>query len=114
MTQSDLKEYVHDALLNEEQRLISGYYEFTEEILLPFNGSEILFLLGHAILDTACCGATGCGYALVQGFIENRHFRTDDKGRPVSKILPIDDETMQKEIESLIKKVEMVQQVIFA
>jgi hypothetical protein len=105
-------DYAHQSL-NTEIRFISGYCEFTKEVILSFDGKKVYYLVGHGVLDTACCGRGGCGYANVKGFVEDYRYKTLPDGTPVSRITLIRDETARREIEAKIRGQEMVQQVIF-
>ena len=51
--------YVHQPL-NQEVTAIGGHYLLVKEVRLPFEGREVLYLVGHAAFDTICCGPGGC------------------------------------------------------
>jgi len=106
------KEFIHYPL-NEEVRFISGYYQFAEEVRMVFGEDVLLVLLGHGVVDTACCGTTGCAYALIAGIVEDWKFRQNTDGLPVSRVAPVASEESRKEIEALLKKDHLVQQVVF-
>jgi hypothetical protein len=74
----------------------------------------VFYLKGYAIFDTTCCGAGGCGYALVQGAVEEWKTETDSEGLPVSRIRPVEDPDRRDAIARLIKARDTVQQVQFA
>lgn len=103
-----LRRYVHKEL-NREVTAIGGYYFFDKEVRLPFEGGEILDLIGYAVLNTSCCGVAGCGYALVQGFVEKWQSETDDRAFPVSLADPITDHAVKRRISDLIMADEPVQ-----
>lgn len=105
-------EYTHPRL-NEPVRAIGGEYVLVKEERLPFRGREVLYLVGYAVLDTACCGVGGCGYALVPGFVVEWKSGLSPDGRPVSKVERIQDEALQAEIRRRILEVETVHQVRF-
>ena len=107
-------EYVHQEL-NREITAIGGHYVLTKEVRLPFRGREVLYLVGCAVVDTSCCGAGGCAYALVPGFILEWKSQTDGDGLAVSQVEPIRDEATQREVRRLIEMEEEgpVHQVIF-
>lgn len=107
-----MKDYVHRTL-EEEVVAIGGHYRFTDEVRLPFGGKQVLYLKGYAFFDTSCCGASGCAYALVQGFIEDWKSRQDSDGFFISRVRPIEDPDLQRQINRLIKNKELVQQVRF-
>ena len=67
-TNTEIKDFVHPDL-GREVTAIGGYYVFDREIRLPYNGREILYFVGYAVLDSSCCGAGGCAYVFVPGFI---------------------------------------------
>ncbi len=108
----DLREYVHREL-EEEVMAIGGHYKFTDERRLPLEKREVLYLKGYALFDNACCGAGGCGYARVQGFIEQWKNRKNSEGYFVSLVKPVADPALRQRISRLIKEREMVQQVQF-
>ena len=110
--QDSIRDFVHPNL-NEEIRFLPGYYVLTEEERLPFQGREILYFLGHGVLDNSCCGYGSVYYALVPGFIVEWKYGENEEGRPVTRVEPIWDEALQKEIMNLLKEKEAVLQVNF-
>lgn len=99
--------------LNQQITAIGGNYLFIKEARLPVNGEEVLYLLGNAIFDTSCCGFGGCAYAMVPGIIKVYKYKTDENGRPVSKVTAIADPRLQEKIKSLIRQKHLVHQVNF-
>ena len=108
----NVTEYIHRPL-DEEVRFISGYYLLTDENRLPHGNGTVLVLMGHAVVDTACCGTTGCGYALVPGFVERWKYKQNGDGLAVSQVIPIQDDELKAQIESKIRKDSFLHQVIF-
>lgn len=104
--------YVHRPL-DEDYIAIAGSYRLTKEDCLPFRGGQVLYLIGHAAFDTACCGAGGCAYALVPGLVLDWMGSTDPEGHPVSQVAPIRDQLVQEMVGRLIQAREVVQQVLF-
>ena len=104
--------YVH-LELNQEVTAIGGHYVLVKEVRLPFGGREILYLVGHAAFDTACCGVGGCAYALVPGFVLNWKGQTNADGLAVSRMEAIQDKDEQEQVQRLIEKREPVHQVLF-
>jgi hypothetical protein len=104
--------FPHDEL-NREVDAISGHYVITDEHRVVFQGRELLYLVGYGIVDTSCCGTGGCGYALVPGFVEAWKSDTDERGRPVSLVEPIQDEDRRRAISRWIMERETIQQVQF-
>jgi hypothetical protein len=109
---SSLQDYVHRGL-DEEVAAIGGRYTLTAEDRLPFGHREVLYLLGWAVFDTTCCGAGGCSYAFVPGFIVGWKTRRNGDGQEVSLVEPIRDPSMQEAVRLLIEEKETVQQVTF-
>ncbi len=105
-------DYVHPEL-DQEVTAVSGWYVVTKEARLPFKGQEVLYVTGYAVVDTSCCGAGGCGYAFVPGFILKWKYKTNETGLPVSRTQPRSDPVVQGEIRHLIQEREMVNQVNF-
>ena len=105
-------EYLHQPL-GQEVEAIAGRYVLAKELRLPFSGREVLCLIGHAAFDTACCGAGGCGYAVVPGFIRKWKIRRAGAQEEITEVEPVADETARREIEATLKKQEGVHQVNF-
>jgi len=99
--------------LNEQVTAIGGSYFLTKEVRLPFEGDELLYLIGSAIFDTTCCGTGGCAYALVPGFVREWKYTVDANGRPVSQVSPVAGDRMRESIKAVILKTESVHQVDF-
>lgn len=106
------QEYVHQEL-NQEVTAIGGWYVLAKEERLPFQGREVLYLVGHAAFDTACCGTGGCVYALVPGFILHWKKERNGDGLAVSLVEPIRDGGVQEQVRRLIEMDEGVHQASF-
>jgi hypothetical protein len=109
---STLQDYVHREL-DEEVAAVGGRYTLTAEFRLPFGHREVLYLLGWALFDTACCGAGGCSYAFVPGFIVDWKTSRNGEGLEVSLVEPIRDPSVQDAVRLLIEGKQIVQQVTF-
>ncbi len=107
-----MHEYIHHEL-NREVTAIGGHYVLTKEVRLPFEGREILYVVGYAVVDNSCCGVGGLAYALVPGFIQDWKSTTNNEGLAISLVEPIDNQTAQREIRQLIERNEIVHQVRF-
>ena len=105
-------DFIHP-VLNKAVRTISGHYILSREKRLPYNGREVLYLIGCAVVDSSCCGPGGCSYALVPGYIKDWKYKTDGGDLSVSRVQPIRDAGDQSQIRQMIMKVESVQQVNF-
>ena len=99
--------------LGQEVTAIGGHYVFGKEIRLSFHSREILYFVGYAVLDSTCCGVGGCAYVLVPGFIRQWKYKKNRDGCLISKMDPIRDLAVQKDVRRLIQKKEMVFQVTF-
>ncbi len=90
--------------IGEEIRTHGGYYIPREEHLLSYNGREVYYVVGRAVIETSCCGKADWTYIQVQGFA-----RETGDGRPltaslVEQVEPIsDDEDRRKVLRLLLK-----------
>jgi hypothetical protein len=112
MEQEKIKEYFHEDL-NQEVQSIGGRYVLTTEKKLLYNDQEILYLTGHAIFDSTCCGAGGCVYAVVYGIIVNWKQKKKSNGSYISEVISIRNEEAKKTIQQMIMEKESINQVIF-
>jgi len=105
------RDYVHIPL-HREVESIAGSYVLVREERLAVGGREVLFILGYGVFDSACCGVGGCAYALVPGFVVGWH--ADARvGLPVTRVEPIEGESVRRRIEAELRKREMISQVRF-
>jgi hypothetical protein len=107
-------DYIHRDL-NQEVTAAGGHYVLVKEMCLPFQGREVLVLVGYTVFDTACCGMGGCSYAVVPGFVLDWRHRTGEDGWPVSRLEPVRDKVVQEELRRLIGEEERggIQQILF-
>ncbi len=105
------QDYSHE--LNKEIRSISGGYELDGEGILDMDGREVLYAVGNAVVDSACCGAYGCRFAVVPGYMLEWKYKTDPDGTPLSRVQPLRDELVRKKVEAKLRNTESVAQVIF-
>lgn len=107
------KDYIHP-VLNEEVTAIGGHYTTEKEQRIAVGGRELLYILGHAVVDTSCCGVGGGRFVVVPGWVLRYKYRTDDSGRPVSEVEPVDEnEDTKREITRLIETHELYSSVRF-
>ncbi len=104
--------YTH-FVLNEEHTSITGFYVVTSEVRLPFQGREILYLMGYSVVDSSCCGVGGCGYASIQGFILDWKDRQNADGIDQTTYEPVRDLSIKEELSKIINQRETVTQVNF-
>lgn len=88
----------------QENRAIAGHYEVEEELRLSVGQREILCILGYVCWDNTCCGAGGCRYVNVPGYILDYKKNIDNEGRPVSLVEKVTDKEEQKQIRNLLKQ----------
>jgi len=111
-TDTGFQDFSHPEL-NLQVTAIGGSYFILKEDRLIFNGEEILYLVGTAIIDTSCCGTGGCAYALVPGRILKWQYKTDANNRPVSRVQSISEDRIRNKIREMIFKKESVHQIDF-
>jgi len=99
--------------LNEEVTAIGGYYVLEKEVRMPFHGEEVLYVVGMSLIDSSCCGVTGCKYAIVPGYILDWHVDANSDGLPITQVQPIRDQDTRNEIIDLVKRSDLVQHVEF-
>ncbi len=104
--------FVHPKL-NDVVTAIGGKYVLVREDRIRFQDEDLLVIVGVAVFDSTCCGAGGCYYALVPGFVRKWKYRTDDEGNSISLIAPVPDGFLREKIASLILEKESVYQVDF-
>ncbi len=104
--------FTHEPL-DQETRSVAGQYTFTEEVRLELAGRQVLVRIGFAVVDTACCGVGGCGYALVPGFVRRWRHTTDARGLPLSEVEPVRDPADEEAIRRAIMARHPVTQVRF-
>jgi hypothetical protein len=109
---ADFKDFVHPEL-NEEITAIGGHYVLTKEGKMAFDAQAFLYFVGYAVIDTSCCGVGGCSYAFVPGFVLKWKYKKNSDNRPVSRIKPIRDASVQKKIRRLIEYEEKIHQISF-
>jgi hypothetical protein len=105
-------DYVHQPL-NQEITSIGGHYIITEEVLVPVEDREVLYLKGYAVMDTSCCGLKGCAFVHVKGFIVNWKVGTNPEGLEITQVEPITKEGIRKRIRILLQSKEVFHQIQF-
>jgi hypothetical protein len=92
---------------------IGGHFELEREERLVVDGRELLYLVGKAHVDTACCGVGGCRYALVPGWIASWRQGRSEQGVPTSEVIPVEAEGAKARIRRAIEARETLNQVVF-
>jgi hypothetical protein len=105
-------EYTHQELGSDCNGL-AGYYTPQKEVRLEFEGREVLYILGRAVIEASCCGVGNWNYVLVPGYIVNWHSRTNEAGLPVSRVEPITDGKTRDQIKKIVRDKEGIDWVSF-
>lgn len=92
---------------------IGGHFELASEHRIEVEGREVLYLVGVAHVDTACCGTSGCRYALVPGYVVAWHRGRTAAGVPTSEVEPIASEGARRAVQRAIEAEVTVNQVVF-
>ncbi len=108
----DIKTYTHP-VLNDPVTAIGGTYVITGEQKIGYQDEQSLVFSGHAVFDTTCCGAGGCAYALVPGFVDSYRCGKDDAGRWLSRVRPIEGVQLRKTVTAVIRAQTNAHQVQF-
>lgn len=95
--------YAHLELGKEIIVGIAGYYTPQQEVRLKYNGRELLYVTGQAVLDCSCCANSSWTYAVVPGYIVNWQNTKNADGLPVSEVEPIRDREAREDITKLIQ-----------
>lgn len=105
-------EYTH-LKTNEDVTCIAGHYTPLKEIRLPFDGREVLYVVGQAAIESSCCGVSCWGYVLVPGYVISWQTRTNEAGLPVSEVEPVSERVAQDKISQIINEIESIPHVEF-
>ena len=109
---ADNLEYVHQKL-DEDSRSPAGFYTPEKEVRLRYNGRDILYVVGHAVMDSSCCGIGRWVYVIVPGYIVNWQSKTNEAGLPVTEVEPIPDKATRDTIKKIIEETESISQIEF-
>ena len=107
-TETSIK-YTHLELGQDVEIGIVGYYTPEKEERLQYDGREVLYVVGRAVVESPCARADGdCTagnwiYAIVPGYIVNWQSSKDEAGLPVSEVAPISDEAVQIDLRHIIE-----------
>ncbi len=104
--------YTHTKL-EEDVICPAGYYTPLKEVRLKYNDREVLYMVGHAVMESSCCGSARGTYVTVPGYIVNWQNKTNEAGLPVSEVEPISDEATRENIRRIIQEAEAISQIDF-
>ena len=105
--------YTHLELDQDVAIGIGGYYTPQQEVRLKYNGKEVLYVTGQAVVESSCCNVGSWVYAVVPGYIVDWQSSQNDTGLPVTEVEPIADKQVQEEIRQLIQKKEAASLISF-
>jgi hypothetical protein len=111
-SQVDPHEFVHP-VIGEAVMTAGGHYVLSKEMRLSYHNKNVLVFVGYGVVDSSCCGVSGCAYALVPGFVSQWKYKKNKDNLPVSRVESIRNEADRKKIRRLIQEKEMVHQVNF-
>ncbi len=107
-----MNKYTH-LELNKDQKCIAGYYTPLKEVRLKYDNHEVLYVVGHAEIESSCCGAGSYGYVLVPGYIISWQNERNKDGLPVSEVEPVSDKASQNNIRGIIREADHILQIEF-
>ncbi len=107
-----LREYVHQEL-GEDYNGLAGYYTPRKEVRLEYDGREILYIFGHAAIESSCCGISNWDYVLVPGYIVDWKRDQNQIGLSLTTVEPIRDTETQKKLSELIAAEENTSRITF-
>lgn len=104
--------YIHQEL-DQDVCFPAGFYTPRKEARLKYDDREVLYVIGHVVVESSCCGAANWTYALVPGYIVNWQNKKDESGLPVSDVESISDEAARSDIRKIIQETENTYAVEF-
>ena len=99
--------------LNKEVQSISGWYKLYKEERITYKGKEFLYFVGDGAVESSCCGAGGCHYAVVPGSVVKWKSETNADGLFTSLVEPVTNKELQNQLRKILIKNEGVNQVQF-
>ena len=107
-----MSEYAHVAL-NKEIASLAGHYTLQKEVRLRYKNREVLYILGHAAIESSCCGISNYEYVIVPGYIISWRNEKNDYGVLTSEVERISDGATKKELNRIISKRENTANIEF-
>jgi hypothetical protein len=96
-----------------EIRFIAGHYTIVDELRIFHHGRELLVVVGIAAVESTCCGAQGCRFLNVPGYVLTWKDRFAENGIPLSEVETIEDAQEQTEIRALLEHQFPYSQILF-
>ena len=91
---------------------IAGVYTPEKEVLLPYNGREVLYVVGEAMLSASCCGVGNWVYVAVPGYVVKWHSSSEGSVF-ISEVEPIGDPGSREELRKIIEQRESTDRIQF-
>ncbi len=107
-----MNKYTH-LELDKEQRFLPGYYVPTKEVRMKYDGREVLYVVGQATLDSACCNVGSFAYVIVPGYVVNWQKERNQDGLPVTEVEPVSDNAVQSNLRKIIHDTECISHIEF-
>ena len=111
-TEKTTTSYRHTKLGEDIVTGIAGTYTPEKEVRLPYNGREVLYVVGEATLASSCCGVGNWVYVAVPGYVLQWHGSNDDGG-PVSEVEAVG-AAEREEIRKIIELKESTDRIDFS
>jgi hypothetical protein len=106
--------YTHLELGQDVEIAIGHRYTPQQEVRLKYNGREVLYVVGLAVIEASCCGSTGrWAYAIVPGYVINWQSTRNEAGLPVSEVELIRDSEALTDISRIIETRESIPLIEF-
>lgn len=97
-------EFVHTPN-GEEVEFLAGSYHIDSEERIPYEGRDVLCLLGSTSVITSCCGsANPFSFIKVVGLVKQWHRGKDGKGLPVSDVEPVRGDELQNKVRDTVHR----------
>jgi hypothetical protein len=108
-----MPEYLHQAP-GTEVRFIAGHYTIVEEQRIAHHVREFLAVVGIAAVGSTCCGAQGCRFINIPGYIVAWNNRLSETGMPVSIVETVTSDSDRAEIRKILERRFPYSQILFA
>jgi hypothetical protein len=105
--------YTHLELGKEVIFGIAGYYTPQQEVILNYNGREVLYITGQVTMESSCCSIPGWTYVLIPGYVTNWKNTKNEDGLPVSEVELIRDHKARADITQAIEAKEAISTINF-
>jgi hypothetical protein len=94
-------------------RAVAGWYEIQSEETIDVDGQPVAYVIGRAVMDSACCGSWGCRFAIVIGFVKSRPAHGEESELYGLEPVPVSGEKWRRRVSKVIAMAEDVEQIQF-